>query len=449
MSTIAIEIFFIVLLIVANGLFSGSEMAVVSARKARLEQMANRGDAQAKAALKLANSPNDFLSTVQIGITLIGILSGALGQATLSERLQPLLNLIPFIKPYSEGISVAIVVSIITYLSLIIGELIPKRIALNNPEKIACFVAKPMRLLSQITAPIVHLLNVSSDGLLKLLSIQTEGESTVTEEEIKVLIEQATQSGTFEESEQEIVERVFRLGDRPIKAFMTPRFEITWLSLNAPPEETQRRIIESPYSRFPVGEESLDKCLGIIRGSTFLSARLSGDEINLEMMLESPLYIPENTAALRVLEEFKTSGTHMALITDEYGDIEGLVTLTDLMEAIVGGISSLEDLEEPMIVQREDGSWLLDGLLSIDEVKDLLDKEYFPEEETGNYHTLGGLVISFLRHIPKSGEHFEWEGLRFEVVDMDGTRVDKVLVMLVVEETQLPENREQGTGSRE
>jgi putative hemolysin len=439
MSAVALEVLLIILLIVANGLFSGSEIAVVSARKARLEQMANQGDAKAKAALKLANSPNEFLSAIQIGITLIGILSGAVGQATLAQRLKPVFDRIPLLQPYSEEISVAIVVTLITYFALLIGELVPKRLALNNPEKIACSVAKPMRLLSTITAPLVYLLGISTNGLLRLLGIQPETEPIVTEEEIKVLIEQATQSGTFEESEQEIVERVFRLSDRPIKAFMTPRFEIAWLNLKASPEDTQRRIIESNYSRFPVGEESLDKCLGIVRGSNFLAACLEGKENDLDAMLESPLFIPENTPALRVLEEFKSNAIHMALITDEYGDIEGLVTLTDLMEAIVGGISSSYDLEEPMIVQREDGSWLLDGLLSIDEVKDLLDKEWLPEEETGSYHTLGGFMTTFLKHIPKSGEHFEWEGIRFEIVDMDAMRVDKVLVTLLPQPEQSPD----------
>jgi putative hemolysin len=444
MTAITTEILFILLLLFVNGLFSGSEIAVVSARKVRLEQMASRGNLKARAALRLANSPNQFLSTIQIGITLIGILSGAIGQATLAQRLKILFDFIPFLQPYSEEISVVIVVTIITYLSLLIGELIPKRIALNNPEKIACSVAKPMRMLSVLTAPLVRLLSFSTDCVLKLLGIQTQEEAPLTEEEIKVLIEQATQSGTFEESEQEIVERVFRLGDRPIKAFMSPRFEIVWLNINAPAEATQRRIVESPHSRFPVGEESLDKCLGIVRGSSFLSACLTErEEISLEAMLEPPLYIPENTPALRVLEEFKVTGIHMALITDEYGDIEGLVTLTDLMEAIVGVISSSEDIEEPMIIQREDGSWLLDGLLSTDEVKNLFDKELLPEEDTGNYHTLGGLVITFLRHIPKSGEYFQWEGLRFEVVDMDGTRVDKVLVRLIPTQEELPEDKEE------
>lgn len=427
----AIEIFIILVLIIANGVFSGSEIAVVSARKVRLENMANRGDKKARAALKLANSPNDFLSTVQIGITLIGILSGAVGGATLAQRLEPILDAIPLLSPYSEGLSVAIVVTIITYLSLVIGELIPKRIALNNPEKIACSVAQPMRTLSKVTAPLVHLLSISTDKIIKLLGIKSSQEPPVTEEEIKVLIQQATQSGMFEESEQAMVERVFRLGDRPIKALMTPRFEIIWLNLEVPLEEIQRQIMESSHSRFLVGRGSLDECLGFLRGNQFLSARLAKQDIHIETMIESPLYIPENTKALMVLEQFKLTGIHMAVITDEYGSIEGLVTLNDILEAIVGDISTSEDLEDPMIVQREDGSWLLDGLLSVDQIKDLLSKTSLPNEETGHYHTLGGLVITFLGHIPHSGEYFEWEGLRFEVMDMDGTRVDKVLVFSV------------------
>jgi putative hemolysin len=436
MSAIVIEILIVLLLIVANGVFAGSEIAVVSARKVRLERMANQGNAKAKTALKLAKFPNDFLSTVQIGITLIGILSGAVGGATIAQRLKPFLETIPWLAPYSEGISLGIVVTLITYLSLVIGELMPKRMALSNPEQVACSVAKPMRLLSRITAPLVRLLSVSTDGLLKLFGISASEELPLTEEEIKVLIEQATESGTFEESEQEMVERVFRLGDRPIKAIMTPKLEIVWLDFDAPLEETERQVMESNHSRFPVSRGSLDNCLGILRGNNFLSARLRGQEIDLATMLQPSLYVPESTTALKILEQFKRTGVQIALVTDEYGSIEGLVTLNDLMQAIVGDIPSSEHWEEPMVIQRDDGSWLLDGLLSTDEVKDLLDKELLPGEETGYYHTLGGFVVTFLGHIPRSGDHFEWEGMRFEVVDMDGTRVDKVLVSPVqVQET--------------
>ncbi|MBF2062848.1 MAG: HlyC/CorC family transporter [Calothrix sp. C42_A2020_038] len=428
MSAIATEIFFILVLIIANGIFSGSEIAVVSARKFRLEQMASRGNSQARAALRLATSPNDFLSTVQIGITLIGILSGAVGGATLAQRIKPAFDTIPLLQPYSEGISVGIIVTIITYLSLVVGELVPKRMALNNPEKIVCAVAKPMRSLSFITGPFVNVLSFSTDALLNILGIRVTEEEKMTEEEIKLLIEQATELGTFEESEQEMLERVFSFGDRRIKTLMTPKFDITWLDIDAPLEELESLIRASNHSRFPVARENLDECLGILRGKHFLSARLSGEEINVATMVQPPLYVPENMTALKVLEEFKRTGIHMALITDEYGSIQGLVTLNDLMEAIVGDITAKEDLEQPMVVKREDGSLLVDGLLSTDELKELLDQESLPEEDTEDYHTLAGFVITSLKYIPKAGDYFEWNGLRFEVMDMDGTRVDKVLI---------------------
>ncbi|WP_206815679.1 hemolysin family protein [Chroococcus sp. FPU101] len=423
-----IEIVTILLLLIANGIFSASEMAIVSSRKIRLEQSAKTGDAKAKVALKLARSPNNFLSTVQIGITLIGILSGAVGGATLAERLRNFLNTIPVLAPYSQVLSFGVVVTIITYLSLVIGELLPKRIALNNPEKIATQVAGPMQFLSKITAPVVYLLGNSTDLLLNLLGIRPVPEETVSEDEIKLLIEQATTAGTFEEAEQEMVSRVFRLSDRPIKALMTPRTEIDWLDLDSSLHENLTTIQESAYSRFPLCQESIDNCLGIVKVRNVLAAHLAGQEINLQALAQPPLYVAEGTRALKVLELVKESGDHMALIVDEYGGVEGLVTLNDLMEAIVGEIPSAEGSNEPMVIQRDDGSWLLDGLLSVDEFKDLLNQESLPKEEDEEYHTVGGFIISFLGKIPTSGDFFEWEGLRFEVMDMDGTRVDKVLV---------------------
>lgn len=429
MSSISSEILIVLLLIVANGVFSGSEIAVVSARKVRLEQLVNRGNRKARVALKLANAPNNFLATVQIGITLVGILSGAVGGATLTQRLRPVFDGIPALQPYSEGVSVVIVVSIITYLSLVIGELVPKRIALNNPEQIACTVASPMRFLSRLTAPLVYVLGVSTDVLLNLLGIKASDEPDITEEEIKVLIRQGTEAGMFEEAEHEIMQRVFRLGDRPIRATMTPRTDITWLDIEASVEDNLQLIVESNYSRFPVGRNSLDNCLGVIRGSQLLKSHLSGPAVSLESLLQVPLYVAESDRALNVIEQFKQTGIHTALVTDEYGGIEGIVTLTDLMEAIVGDLTSLEDQEEPLMIQREDGSWLLDGSLDIHDFKDLFKKKLLPDETTGNFHTFGGFVMHFVGHIPQSGEHFEWDGLRFEVMDMDGTRVDKILVM--------------------
>jgi putative hemolysin len=424
------EIVFVLILMIANGIFSGSEMAIVSARKLRLEQLAKRGNSAARVALKLVNSPNDFLSTVQIGITLIGVLSGAVAGATIAEHLTQFLDTIPLFQPYSKGISVGIVVGFITFLSLVLGELVPKRIALNSPESIACGVARPMQFLSRLASPLVYLLSLSTDLLLRILGIQVSDEPPVTEEEIKVLIRQGAQSGMFEETEHEMVERVFRLGDRSIKSLMTPRTEIVWLDLESPLGEILQEVITSPYSRFPVARGNLDQCVGMVRGRSVLAARLSSPDVNLESLMQAPLYIAESTRALKVLEQFKAVGMHMALVVDEYGGIEGLVTLNDLMEAVMGDLPSLEAPDEPMAVQREDGSWLLDGLLSMDELQDLFSDRPFPDAQ-GEYHTLGGFVMHSLMHIPHASEYFEWGGLRFEVVDMDGIRIDKVMVSVL------------------
>ncbi len=427
MTAVLMEFGLILILIIANGIFSGSEIALISARKVRLENLVNSGQRGARIALKLANDPNDFLSTVQIGITLIGVLSGAIAGATLAKRLAEVLQKIPVVSAQSQALSVGIMVTVITYLSLVIGELVPKRIALNNPEQIACTVAKPMRWLSGLTAPLVYLLGSSTDLLLKLLGIQTSEEPNITEEEIKVLIRQGAESGMFEESEQEMVERVFRLADRSIKSLMTPRTEMVWLNSKAPLAENLALISSSNHSRFPVGVGTLDDCIGIVRGSRLLAAYLEDTNIDLNSLVQPPLYVAESTPALIVLEQFQQTGMHSALVTDEYGGIEGLVTLTDLMEGIVGDLPSAETQDEPMAVEREDGSWLFDGLLSVDEFRTILSDYELPEMGT-HYHTLGGFIMHSVMHIPRVGEHFEWGGLRFEVVDMDGKRVDKVLV---------------------
>lgn len=422
------ELFLILLLILANGVFSGSEIALVSSRKVRLEQRLRQGQRGARQALRLANNPNEFLSTVQIGITLIGILTGALGGATLAQQLELVLNAIPSLQPYSQALSLALVVSLITYLSLVLGELGPKRIALNAPEPIACAVAEPMSRLSRVVSPLVHLLSLSTEGLIRMMGIRTGTEPAVTEEEIRVLLEQGTQAGMFEASEQDMVARIFRLGDRPIKAFMTPRTEIEWLDVEAAPEENRQIILASSHSRFPVCQDSIDNCLGFVRLRSLLDLYLAGHGVDLRPLLQSPLYVAEGTRALKVLEMFKETGTHLALVIDEYGGLEGLVTLNDLVEAIVGDLPVVDEQEEPLIVQREDGSWLIDGSLSTDELKDLVGQDALPEEETGSYHTLAGFVITRLGRIPTAGDAFEWRGWRFEVMDMDGNRVDKLLV---------------------
>jgi putative hemolysin len=428
MSSVAFELLLILLLTIANGVFSGSEIAVVSARKVRLEHLANRGSKKAQMALRLANSPNSFLSSVQIGITLIGTLSGAVGGATLSRRLEEVLRTFPGLVRYSEPLSILIVVTFITYLSLVIGELVPKRIALNNPEKIACSVAHPMHWLAKLTAPVVHLLSSSTDGLLKLLGIQVTEDSGVTEEEIKVLIKQGTQAGMFEEAEQEMVSRVFRLGDRSVTALMTPRTDIVWLDVDAPWELNKSVMLANPHSYFPVGQGSLDECVGIVSLKDLLPAFMAGEVVNLRQVMRSPLFVPESIRALKVLELFKESRNHIALIADEYGGLEGLVTLNDVSEAVIGELPSLEDLNEPLAIKRDDGSWLLDGMLSIDTLKEILQQDNLPSEDEGYYQTLGGFAMHVLGRVPTSGEHFEAIGFRFEIVDMDGNRVDKVMV---------------------
>ncbi|MEB3183890.1 MAG: hemolysin family protein [Cyanobacteriota bacterium] len=440
-----IEGLLILVLIVANGIFSGAEIAVVSARKVRLEHQAERGDRRARAALRLAAAPNDFLSTVQIGITLIGILSGAVGGATIARRLEPLLAGVPGIGGSAEGLSVVLVVGVITYLSLVIGELVPKRVALSDPESIACAVAGPMRSLSRLCAPVVHLLGQSTDALLRLLGVAASGEPDLTEDEIKALIRQGAEAGVFEQAEHSMVQRVFRLGDRPIRAFMTPRTEITWLDAEASPEEQLETVIESSHARLPVGAGSLDACEGVLRTSQFLVAErlarsrrqqeaVPGQELpapaglQLATLLQPPLYVAETMRALAVIERFRESGSHIALVTDEFGGVAGLVTVTDLMEAIVGDLPSAEDAEDPSVVRRDDGTWLIDGMLEIDSFRELVESTGLSGESSGDFHTVGGFAMHRLGRIPRTGELFEADGLRFEIVDMDGNRVDKLLV---------------------
>jgi putative hemolysin len=429
MSSITFEILTILVLIFANGVFSMSEMAVVSARKVRLQQLANQGDVNARAALQLAESPNHFLSIVQVGITLINILNGVFGGATIAKRLEEYVKLVPVLANYSGAIAFGVVVLLITFFSLIVGELVPKRLALNNPEKIAALVAVPMRALASIASPIVYLLSASTDLVLRILGITPSTEPQVTEEEIKILIEQGTEAGTFEEAEQDMVERVFRLGDRPVSYLMTPRPDIVWLDLEDPPEENREKMVESAYSRYPVCQEGLDNVLGVIPVTDLLARSFRGEPLDLTVGLRQPVFVPESTRGLKVLELFKQTITHMALVVDEYGVIQGLVTLNDIMSEIVGDVPAGPGQEQPEAVQREDGSWLVDGMLPIEEFLELFDLDELEPEERGSYQTLGGLVITHLGRIPAAADHFEWEGMRFEVMDMDGNRVDKVLVV--------------------
>jgi putative hemolysin len=429
------EILIIFLLTILNGIFVMSELAIVSARKIRLQQLADRGDVKARAALELANAPNQFLAIVQVGITLIVILSGAFGEGTIAKRLVPALGLIPWLAPYKEAIASAVAILIITYLTLIIGELVPKRLALNYPERIASAVAIPMRMLAAIASPIVYVLSASTDMVVRMLGIKPSTEPLVTERDITDLIEQGTEAGTFEEAEQDMVERVFGLGDKPVSALMTPRPDITWLDLEDSPDENQQKIINSTYSRFPVCQDSLDHVLGVIPVSDLLARSLSGQPLDLTVSLQQPVFVPESMGGLKVLELFKQTGTHMALVVDEYGVTQGLLTLNDIFVEIVGDVPSADEAEDPPIVQREDGSWLVDGMLPVQELFELLDIEELPGEQKGNYHTMGGFVMTHLGKIPTAADHFELDRFRFEVMDMDGNRVDKVLVMPIPTES--------------
>ncbi len=431
MFSFPVEILIIFLLTIGNAIFVMSEMAIVSVRKVRLQQMANQGNAKARIALELANDPNQFLAIVQVGITLIIIVSGAFGESAISKQVVPLLRFIPFLAPYSEAIASVTAILVITYLTLVIGELVPKRVALNNPEPIASAVAVPMQMFANIASPIVHLLSASTDMVVRLLGIQPSTEPQVTEEEIKVLIEQGTEAGTFEAAEQDMLNRVFRLGDRRISALMTPRPDIIWLDLDDSAEVNRQTMIDNPHSQFPVCQGELDNVLGIIHVNDLLSRYLTNQPLDLTTALRRPLYVPESTPGLKILELFKQSGTHFAIVVDEYGVIQGLVTLNDILEEIVGDIPSIDELDEPQAVQREDGSWLVDGMLPVEEFFELFEIEELPSSQRGNYHTMGGFVVTQLGRIPTAADYFEWRGMRFEVMDMDGNRVDKVLVLPV------------------
>lgn len=430
MTEVGTELLFILALLVANGVFAMSETAVISSRKARLKQRADAGDPSARSALALAEAPDRFLSTVQIGITLVGILAGAFGGARLAALLASRLALVPALAPYSEALALGAVVIFITYLSLVVGELVPKRLALNAPERIAATVARPMGLLSRLTAPAVWLLSVSTAGVLWLLRAKPPEEPPVTEDEIKVLVEQGTEAGVFDEREEDLVKSVFRLGDRRASALMTPRADMTWLDAAAPPEETARRIAESRHARYPVCDTTPDNVLGVVQAKDLLARTLAGEELDLRRALLQPLYVPDTKPALHVLEDFKRAHLQIALVIDEYGTVRGLLTEADVLEAIVGDLPAEIGGADDYAVRREDGSWLLDGALPVDSFRDLLPGiGRLPGEESRRYETIAGFVLLTLGRVPRAGDSFDYGGARFEVVDMDGKRIDKVLVV--------------------
>lgn len=424
----ATDIAIIILLILANGFFSMAEFALVSARTARLQRRAEKGDVGAATALEFAGDPTLFLSTTQFGITLIGILAGAFGGTTLAGPLAGELGKIPLFAPYSGPLAVIIVVAAITYLTLVIGELVPKRLAMTHADQIASLVSRPIRFLSLAAAPFIRVLSASTNGVLMLLRVRQPSGPEVTEEDVRILLGQATRAGVFEEAEQDMVESVFRLADRRVSVLMTPRPEIVALDVDDPAAENWQIMEESGHIYFPVYREHLDNLIGIVSVRSLWARMIAGEPPEISKAIEPAFFVPESVPALSVLDELKTSRARIALVTDEYGSIQGLVTIHDIAESIVGDIPSSGHPPEGPAIQRPDGSWLIDGMLPIDEFHDLFETGTLPGEGRGYYQTLGGFVMMHLERTPRTGDQFVWDGLRFEVLDMDGHRVDKVLV---------------------
>ncbi|SFE15184.1 putative hemolysin [Chitinophaga sp. CF118] len=403
-----------------------SEVAMEYARKARLEYLANKGDEKAKAALKLANNPDRFLSTVQIGITLISILIGIYSGATLRMDLIDIVACVEFLAPYSHGIATALIVLVVTYFTIVLGELVPKRLGVARPEAIAKQVAAPMLWLSRITSPFIWLLTISTNLLIKLFQLQPS-DNNVTEEDIKSMINEGTSSGAIEETEQEIIERVFHLGDRNITSLMTHRTDIMWLDITDQKDVLRDKIFESVHSVYPVCEGQIDKILGIVSIKDLYLAAASNN-YTLEPIIKKPLFIPENNSAYQVLEKFKETQSHAAFIVDEYGTFLGMITLNDILEAIVGDMPETGQDDDYEIVRREDGSYLVDGQIPFYDFLSKFDKEDWMAEFEQEFDTMAGFILHHQEHIPKIGEKFEWRGFTFEIVDMDAHRIDKVLV---------------------
>lgn len=428
MSSILLEITIILGLLLANGVFAMAEISLVSARKARLKKMADDGSGSAAKALALAQEPDRFLSTVQIGITLVGILAGAFGGATLSQKLAALIANAPALAPYANVIAMALVVGAITYGSLIIGELVPKRIGLNNPEKKAVLVAGPMNTLSRVVAPFVWFLTISTDFVLKVLGLGKEKEAPPSEEEVSHLIEQGAAAGVFHKAERAMVEGVLRLDETPVTEIMTRRSKIVFLNVADSDEVNWRKIVASGHSQFPVYEGTRDQVIGMVSVKALWANAAAGLQSRLRDHVIKPLLVPRGVSVVQLLETFKKTGKHIALVTDEYGGVQGIVSLIDVMEAIVGDLPERGGASLPGATERADGSWLVDGAMDVDDFRKRFSLPKLPGEGDGDFETLGGFVLDRFGHIPAAGESFEWNGWRFEVVDMDRHRVDKVLL---------------------
>lgn len=417
------EIFIILALILLNGIFSMAEIALVSARKARLEAQANKGNQDAKEALNLSNRPDTFLSTVQIGITLIGILIGIVSGERIQENLAAWLSQFESLKGYTNGLATTIIVIVITYFSLVFGELVPKRLGLTYPEAIAKFMARPMRWLSWITHPFVLLLTKSTHLITRLFSIKSN-DNQVTEEEIKAMISEGTEHGAIEEAEQKIIERVFHLGDRNITSLMTHRSDIIWFNLDDNEEKIREKIVSEPHSIYPICDGDIDTLKGVV---SIKDLYVANDLTLFRDLMKPPLFLPENVSAYTVLEKFKESKIHTCFIVDEYGSVKGMITLNDILEGIIGDIPE-QHVEDYGIMKRDDGSFLIDAQIPFYDFLTYFQQTEFMNEGDQEFNTLAGFILHQLEHIPETGEKLEWKGFQIEIIDMDAQRIDKVLV---------------------
>jgi putative hemolysin len=421
------EFLFLVLLILLNGVFALSEMAIVSSRRPRLRAMADRGNRGAKIALRLLDDPSKLLSTVQIGITAIGVIAGAYGATSLADNMTPVVKaLLPGLERYAAGIAFGAVIALTTVLSLVLGELVPKRVALSAPETLAALMAPAMALMESLTSPLVWLLRAVTEGLVRVLNLHRTRQEDVTEEELQSLIVEGEKAGVIEEEEREMIQGVMRLGDRSVKAIMTPRTEMVWLDPTLTQEEILKEIQESGHSRFPVATGGADEIVGVVQAKELLGHLARTGKIDLQAVMHSPTFVPETMPVLKLLDSMRGNQVRMVLVSDEYGAVLGMVTAADLLESIAGDSALSEDEGLTPPVQRDDGSWLVDGMTPIDEFEQLVGVRGLDQEE--GFSTVAGLVMHLLRTVPSAGDKATRPPLEFEVLDMDGRRVDKVLV---------------------
>jgi putative hemolysin len=442
------EILFLFVLILVNGLFAMSEIALVTAKRSRLSKLAEDGDKSAIIAMKLGMDPTRFLSTIQIGITSIGILNGIVGEGALAGPLAIRLQSFGMEQEISHIIATVFVVLSITYVTIVVGELVPKRLGQFNPEGIACLVSRPMYTLSTITRPFGRLLSASTDTILRLTGNHPQATQSVTEEEIHAMLEEGSEAGVIEQHEHEMVRNVFRLDDRQLGSLMVPRADIVSLDVSRPLEENISRVTESEHSRFPVCNGGLQSLLGVVNAKQLLSKTLKGGLTEFTSQLQPCVYVPETLTGMELLEHFRTSGSQMVFVVDEYGEIQGLVTLQDMLEAVTGEFVP-RNLEDSWAVERQDGSWLLDGLIPVPELKDTLELKCVPEEDKGLYHTLSGLMMWLLGRMPRTGDIMTWENWSLEIVDLDGQRIDKVLASRLTDVSRVADGHTRDSSAAE